>query len=129
MTETTQQADPKIRQIQGEVIDRTAAYEVESATRVGSIHTVTVRPVVDADGLETDQEVWGCTCEAGQYQTPCWHRDYVRAVHYFARFERRRQTQLRRLLKVQAGQQAKAAQEDAAAARPAGKAALQELFS
>ncbi len=92
---THQDPDPGIRQIQGTVVSREAAYEVESATRTGRLHTVTVTE----DGPD-DQ--WACTCEAGQFATPCWHKDFTRAIHYWYRFERRRQTQRQRALQVEA---------------------------
>ncbi len=90
-----QEPDPEIRQRQGTVVSRGAVYEVESATRSGRLHTVTVTE----DGPD---DRWTCTCEAGQHTTPCWHRDYARAVHYWYRFERRQQTRRQRALQVEA---------------------------
>jgi len=90
-----QEPDPEIRQRQGTVVSRAAVYEVESATRSGRLHTVTVTE----DGPD---DRWTCTCEAGQHATPCWHRDYVRSVHYWYRFERRQQTRRQRALQVEA---------------------------
>jgi hypothetical protein len=90
-----QESDPEIRQVQGTVVSREAVYEVESVTRSGHMHTVTVTE----DGSD---DRWMCTCEAGQYATACWHRDYVRAVHYWYRFERRQQTRRQRALQVEA---------------------------
>jgi len=109
-----QEHDPEIKQTQGTVISRGATYEVESATRVGRTHTVTV----EEDGPD---DRWTCTCEAGQHATPCWHRDYVRAVHYWYRFERRQQTRRQRALQVEAKKRGLTEVH-----RPEGMAALQE---
>lgn len=51
-------------------------YTVESRTRPGVRHTVDV-----AAGT--------CTCEAGAHGLACWHLDYVRAIHYWQRYEAR----------------------------------------
>jgi len=109
-----QEQDPGITQIQGTVVSREAAYEVESATRTGRLHTVTVTE----DGPD---DRWTCTCEAGRHATPCWHRDYVRAVHYWYRFERRQQTQRQRALQIEAKKRVLTE-----VRRPEGMAALQE---
>ena len=106
--------DPDIRQLSGTETSRDAAYTVESATRAGLTHTVTVTE----DGPD---DRWTCMCEAGRHGVPCWHRDYVRAVHYWYRYERRHQTRRQRAMQV-------AAHGASQAARPAGLAALQEAY-
>lgn len=90
-----QESDPEIRQLQGTVVSREAVYAVASATRSGRMHTV----MVIEDGPD---DRWTCTCEAAQFATPCWHKDYVRAAHYWYRFERRQQTRRQRALQIEA---------------------------
>jgi hypothetical protein len=51
---------------------REATWEIPSRTRRGRTHTVT---------LHGDTGVMECTCEAGQYNKWCWHRDYVNDGH------------------------------------------------
>jgi len=109
-----QDADPEIKQLQGTVVSREAVYAVESATRSGRMHTVTVTE-------DSPDDRWTCTCEAAQYATPCWHKDYVRAVHYWYRFERRQQTRRQRALQIEARKRGLHAVQ-----RPEGMASLQE---
>lgn len=52
---------------------RCGHYKVQSVTRPGTVHTVTV----DAGGA------YRCTCEAGQAERVCWHTASV----YVARLE------------------------------------------
>ncbi len=109
-----QDSDPEIKQLQGTVVSREAVYEVESATRSGRMHTVAVTE-------DSPDDRWTCTCEAGQYATPCWHKDFVRAVHYWYRFERRQQTRRQRAVQVEARKRGLHAVQ-----RPDGMIAVQE---
>ncbi len=53
-------------------IVRVPTWDVPSRTRYGKRHTVT--QVTASGELQ-------CSCEAGQYNKTCWHRDFVRDGH------------------------------------------------
>jgi len=103
---TATTTDPQV-----EVIDAQGVYEIGSRTRAGLAHTVNI--LTDA-----------CTCEAGQHSVACWHLDYARALHYWLRYEQRRQKWEERQAAVTRRQESKRS----GGARPAGMAALQECY-
>ncbi len=64
-----------------------------------------------------------CTCEAGQHGIECWHLDFCRAVYYWHRYDKRAA-----LWRARAQQVDAVRTRTPRTQRPAGLAALQELF-